>query len=48
MPSDIETRSDKIYYYACFPDSLKVNSDNFTLTARGQNGSGEADLVPMG
>ena len=32
--NDIEIRNDKIYYYACFPDSLKINSDNFTLTAR--------------
>jgi len=30
----IEIRNDKIYYYACFPDSLEINSDNFTLTAR--------------
>ncbi|HTE31678.1 MAG TPA: hypothetical protein VK666_14955 [Chryseolinea sp.] len=32
--NDIEIRNDKVYYYACFPDSLKINSDNFTLTAR--------------
>ena len=32
--NDIEVRNDKIYYYACFPDSLNINSDNFTLIAR--------------
>lgn len=32
--NDIEIRNDKIYYYACFPDSLNIDSDNFTLIAR--------------
>ncbi|HEV8511926.1 MAG TPA: hypothetical protein VGQ59_01535 [Cyclobacteriaceae bacterium] len=32
--SGIEIKDEKIYYYACFPDSLEVNSDNFTMTAR--------------
>jgi hypothetical protein len=32
--NDVETRNDKIYYYACFPDSLQISSDHFTLTAR--------------
>lgn len=30
----IEIKNEKIYYYACFPDSLEVSSDNFILTAR--------------
>lgn len=30
----IDIRNDKIYYYACFPDSLEVSSDNFTLMAK--------------
>jgi len=30
----IDTRGEKIYYYACFPDSLQVNSDHFTMVAR--------------
>jgi hypothetical protein len=30
----IEISKEKIYYYACFPDSLELNSDNFTLNAR--------------
>lgn len=30
----IEIKNEKIYYYAYFPDSLNVSSDNFTLTAR--------------
>jgi len=30
----IDIRNEKIYYYACFPDSLEVSSDNFTMTAR--------------
>lgn len=32
--NNIEVRNDKIYYYACFPDSLDINSDNFTMIAR--------------
>jgi hypothetical protein len=30
----IEVKNEKIYYYACFPDSLHVDSDNFTMRAR--------------
>lgn len=32
--NNVEIKNEKIYYYACFPDSLNVTSDNFTLTAR--------------
>ncbi len=32
--TNIETGKDRVYYYACFPDSLQIDSDNFSLTAR--------------
>jgi len=42
----VEIRNDKIYYYACFPDSLNVTSDNFTLTARVRMDSVKPTLCP--
>ena len=32
--SNVDFREDKIYYYAYFPDSILVSSDNFKLSAR--------------
>lgn len=32
--SNVAIEKDKIYYYAYFPDSIRVNSNNFTLNAR--------------
>lgn len=44
--SNIDVEKDKIYYYAYFPDSINVNSDNFCMKARMRMSTVKNTLCP--
>lgn len=44
--SNIDIEKDKIYYYAYFPDSINVNSDNFRMKARMRMSTVKNTLCP--